>query len=177
VEVRHEMKNTLVKSVLAVILGTTIGIFSKWGDIIPGDNMIKYFGWISSGILLWLVIGSFLIIKSKNRTEFSVLYSLFMISMLISYYIFSIVVVQYLNARIVLFWLVMFVGSLILGNVVFSKRYTKLFRWLFIFASVFFLLFDAIKINGISLQAVIPELLLSLSVLIIMNKSSKNTNK
>jgi hypothetical protein len=27
------------------------------------------------------------------------------------------------------------------------------------------------------LQAVIPELLLSLSVLIIMNKSSKNTNK
>ena len=46
------MKNTIIKSVLAVVFGIVIGIFSKWGDIIPGDNLIKYFGWISTGVII-----------------------------------------------------------------------------------------------------------------------------
>ena len=100
------MKNTIIESILAVILGLVIGIFSKWGDVMPGDNVISYFGLISTGLVIWLAIGTLLILKSKNRKEFSIIYSLFMISMLISYYLFSATVVKYLYTRIIIFWIV-----------------------------------------------------------------------
>ena len=169
------MKNTNIKSVLAVVFGTAIGIFSKWGDVIPGDNLIKYFGWISTGVIIWLAIGSFLIIKTKNRKEFSIVYSLFMISMLISYYVFSLLVVKYLVKRIVIFWIIMFIGSLILGNIIYDKKNTNLFRILFILASIIFLIYDAIEINGINLIAIIPEVLMVIYVLIIISKSIKRS--
>ena len=169
------MKNTIIKSILAVVFGIVIGIFSKWGDVIPGDNLIKYFGWISSGVIIWLVIGSFLIIKTKNRKEFSIVYSLFMISMLISYYVFSLLVVKYLVKRIVIFWIIIFIGSFILGNIIYGKKNTNLFRILFILASIIFLIYDAIEINGINLIAIIPELLMVVYVLIIISKSIKKT--
>lgn len=167
---RCKMKNTIIKSVLAVVFGIVIGVFSKWGDVIPGDNLIKYFGWISTGVIIWLVIGSFLIIKTKNRKEFSIVYSLFMISMLISYYIFSLFVVKYLAQRIVMFWIIMFIGSLILGNIIYGKKNTNLFRILFVLASIIFLIYDAIEINGINLKAVIPELLMVIYDLVIISK-------
>ncbi len=167
------MKNTIIKSLLAVVFGIVIGIFSKWGDVIPGDNLIKYFGWISTGVIIWLVIGSFLIIKTKNRKEFSIVYSLFMISMLISYYVFSLLIVKYLVKRIVIFWIIIFIGSFILGNIIYGKKNTNLFRILFILASIIFLIYDAIEINGINLIAIIPELLMVVYVLIIISKSIK----
>ena len=145
------MKNIIIKSVLAVVFGIVIGVFSKWGDVIPGDNLIKYFGWISTGVIIWLVIGSFLIIKIKNRKEFSIVYSLFMISMLISYYVFSLLVVKYLVQKIVIFWIIMVIGSLILGNII----------------------YDAIEINGINLIAIIPEVLMVVYLLIIISKGIK----
>ena len=56
------MKNIVVKSILAVAIGIVIGIFSKWGDVISGNNVISYFGLISTGLVIWLVIGSLLIL-------------------------------------------------------------------------------------------------------------------
>ena len=167
------MKNTIIKSVLAVVFGIVVGIFSKWGDIIPCDNLIKYFGWISTGVIIWLVIGSFLIIKTQYRKEFSIVYSLFMISMLISYYVFSLLVVKYLVQKIIIFWIIMFIGSLILGNIIYDKKNTNMFRILFILASIIFLIYDAIEINGINLIAIIPEVLMVVYILIITSKSIK----
>ena len=167
------MKNTIIKSILAVVFGIVIGIFSKWGDVIPGDNLIKYFGWISTGVIIWLVIGSFLIIKTKNRKEFSIVYSLFMISMLTSYYVFSLLIVKYLVKRIVIFWIIIFIGSFILGNIIYGKKNTNLFRILFILASIIFLIYDAIEINGINLIAIIPEVLMVVYDLVIISKSIK----
>ena len=47
------MKNTIIKSVLAVVFGIVIGVFSKWGDVIPGDNLIKYFGYLQVLLFGW----------------------------------------------------------------------------------------------------------------------------
>ena len=44
-----------------------------------------------------------------------------MISMLISYYLFSATVVKYLYTRIIIFWIVIFIVALILGNIIFSN--------------------------------------------------------
>ena len=97
------MKNITIKSFLALISGIVIGILSKWGDVVPVGNIINYFGLISSGIVLWLVIGTILIIKSKTRKEFNIIYLSFMISMLLSYYLFSALVVKYLVPKIIFF--------------------------------------------------------------------------
>lgn len=168
------MNNKLLKITIIIITGILIGILSKWGDIIPGDNIIKYFGWISSGIILWLVIGTLFIILSNNKKSFNIYYLLFMISMLISYYLFSYIIVNYIYFRIIKFWIIMFICSLILGNILYNKRYTKLFLILFIITSIIFIIFDAIKINGVILQAIIPEIILVILTIFIINKKINN---
>lgn len=69
----------------------------------------------------------------------------------------------------------MFIGSLILGNIIYDKKNTNLFRILFILASIIFLIYDAIEINEINLIAIIPEVLMVVYVLIIINKSIKKS--
>lgn len=67
----------------------------------------------------------------------------------------------------------MFIGPLILGNIIYDKKNTNLFRILFILASILFLIYGAIEINGINLIAIIPEVLMVVYILIIINKSMK----
>lgn len=69
----------------------------------------------------------------------------------------------------------MFIGSLILGNIIYDKKNTYLFRILFILVSIIFLIYDAIEINGINLIVIIPEVLMVVYVLIIINKSIKKS--
>lgn len=164
-----------MKNILIIILGIIIGIFSKWGDVIPNENIISYFGFISSGIVLWLMIGTILLFISKNRKEFSIMYSLFMTAMLISYYLFSSLIVKYLYVRIIIFWIMMLIVSLIFGNIIFYKRYTKTFKLLFILSSIVFLIYDAIKINGIQFEIIILEIIIIIFTMRIIKKiKSKN---
>lgn len=67
----------------------------------------------------------------------------------------------------------MFIGSLILGNIIYDKKNTNLFRILFILASIILLIYDAIEINGINLIAIIPEVLMVIYDLVIISKSIK----
>lgn len=99
-------------------------------------NLIHYFGLVSSGLVLWLIIGILLLVKSENRKEFNILYFTFMISMLIAYYLFSELIVKYLYIKIILFWIIMLMCSIILGNIIFNKRHTKLIRNLYIIISI-----------------------------------------
>lgn len=50
------------------------------------------------------------------------------------------------------------------------KKNTNLFRILFVLASIIFLIYDAIEINGINLKAVIPELLMVIYDLLVISK-------
>ena len=164
------MKNIGIKSSLLFLFGIAIGVLAKWGDIIPGMNPIHFLGLISSGIVIWLAIGTLLMIESKSRVEFNVLYSVFMLAMLTSYYLFSAAFAEFLNTRVMLFWFAMFACSVVLGNVLFHKRNTKSCLVLYAMAALCFLVLDAVWINGIQLQAVIPEVLLSIGILIRINQ-------
>ena len=126
------MKKQVVKVVLAIVVGAIIGVLSKWGDVIPGENFIHYFGLISSGAVLWLVIGILLLVKSQNKKEFNILYFVFMTSMLISYYLFSALIVKYLYIKIIVFWIALLIISIILANIIFNRRHTKLIRNLYV---------------------------------------------
>ncbi len=149
------MKKQIIKIIFLIIIGAVIGVLSKWGDVIAGMNFLHYFGLISSGIVLWLVIGILLLVKSETRKEFNILYFSFMTSMLISYYLFSALIVKYIYIKIIIFWIIMLMCSIILGNIIFNKRHTKLIRNLYIIASMILIIYDAIIINGIQMEIVI----------------------
>ena len=169
------MKKQIIKIIFLIIIGAVIGVLSKWGDVIAGMNFLLYFGLISSGIVLWLVIGILLLVKSETRKEFNILYFSFMTSMLISYYLFSALIVKYIYIKIIIFWIIMLMCSIILGNIIFNKRHTKLIRYLYIIASMILIIYDAIIINGIQMEIVIIEMMLSLITLTLINKEIKKT--
>lgn len=169
------MKKQIIKIIFLIIIGAVIGVLSKWGDVIAGMNFLHYFGLISSGIVLWLVIGILLLLKSETRKEFNILYFSFMTSMLISYYLFSALIVKYIYIKIIIFWIIMLMCSIILGNIIFNKRHTKLIRNLYIIASMILIIYDAIIINGIQMEIVIIEMMLSLITLTLINKEIKKT--
>lgn len=169
------MKKQIIKIIFLIIIGAVIGVLSKWGDVIAGMNFLHYFGLISSGIVLWLVIGILLLVKSETRKEFNILYFSFMTSMLISYYLFSALIVKYIYIKIIIFWIIMLMCSIILGNIIFNKRHTKLIRNLYIIASMILIIYDAIIINGIQMEIVIIEMMLSLITLTLINKEIKKT--
>ena len=170
------MSDSLKDKLIFTFDGVIIGVLSKWGDVIVGMNLIHYFGLVSSGLVLWLIIGILLLVKSGNRKEFNILYFTFMISMLIAYYLFSALIVKYLYIKIILFWIIMLMCSIILGNIIFNKRHTKLIRNLYIIISIILIIYDAIIINGIQMEVVITEMLLSLITLTLINKEIKNHN-
>ena len=167
------MKKQIIKIIFLIIIGAVIGVLSKWGDVIAGMNFLHYFGLISSGIVLWLVIGILLLVKSETRKEFNILYFSFMTSMPISYYLFSALIVKYIYIKIIIFWIIMLMCSIILGNIIFNKRHTKLIRNLYIIASMILIIYDAIIINGIQMEIVIIEMMLSLITLTLINKEIK----
>ena len=167
------MKKQIIKIIFLIIIGAVIGVLSKWGDVIAGMNFLHYFGLISSGMVLWLVIGILLLVKSETRKEFNILYFSFMTSMLISYYLFSALIVKYIYIKIIIFWIIMLMCSIILGNIIFNKRHTKLIRNLYIIASMILIIYDAIIINGIQMEIVIIEMMLSLITLTLINKEIK----
>ena len=167
------MKKQIIKIIFLIIIGAVIGVLSKWGDVIAGMNFLHYFGLISSGIVLWLVIGILLLVKSETRKEFNILYFSFMTSMLISYYLFSALIVKYIYIKIIIFWIIMLMCSIILGNIIFNKRHTKLIRNLYIIASMILIIYDAIIINGIQMEIVIIEMMVSLITLTLINKEIK----
>lgn len=166
------MKKQIVKGILVIIVGAIIGVLSKWGDVIPGENFIHYFGLISSGLVLWLVIGILLLIKSQNRKEFNILYFAFMTSMLISYYLFSALIVKYLYIKIIIFWIALLIISILLANIIFNRRHTKLIRNLYVIISIILIIYDAMIINGIQIEVVVIEILLSLITLILIKRNT-----
>ena len=167
------MKKQIIKIIFLIIIGAVIGVLSKWGDVIAGMNFLHYFGLISSGIVLWLVIGILLLVKSETRKEFNILYFSFMTSMLISYYLFSALIVKYIYIKIIIFWIIMLMCSIILGNIIFNKRHTKLIRNLYIISSMILIIYDEIIINGIKKEILIIEMMLSLITLTLINKEIK----
>ena len=150
--------------------GTGFGILAKYGDIAYANSIFSYFGLLTSGFAIWLVIGTAIIYISNSRKQLSVLLSSFMLPMLLAYYLFSVLFVKYFNMKIALFWCAAFAGSLIIGNIIFPKRYTKLFKALFIIASIVFIILDAIMINGVNIMLILCESALCIAAAISISR-------
>ena len=162
-----------------IAAGSAFGILAKYGDIAYASSIFSYFGLLTSGFAIWLVIGTAIIYISNSRKRLSVLLSSFMLPMLLAYYLFSVLVVKYFNIKIALFWCAAFACSLIIGNIIFPKRHTKLFEALFIIASVVFItsvvfiILDAIIINGVNILLILCESALCIIATILISRKIK----
>lgn len=156
-----------------IAAGAAFGILAKYGDIAYASSIFSYFGLLTSGFAIWLVIGTAIIYISNSRKRLSVLLSSFMLPMLLAYYLFSVLVAKYFNIKIALFWCAAFAGSLIIGNIIFPKRHTRLFVTLFILASAAFVTADAIIINGVNILLILCESALCIIATILISRKIK----
>lgn len=156
-----------------IAAGAIFGILAKYGDIAYASSIFSYFGLLTSGFSIWLVIGTAIIYISGSRKQLSVLLSSFMLPMLLAYYLFSVLVVKYFNIKIALFWCAAFACSLAIGNIIFPKRHTRLFVTLFILASAAFVTADAIIINGVNILLILCESALCTIATILISRKIK----
>lgn len=163
------MIKKIIKSSIALMLGVLMGFLSKSCDV-SSITIFYYFGIMTSGVLIWLVLGTFILIKSNNRSEFNFLYLLFMVGMMVSYYLYSLFVVKYINNKVILFWIIMLLISLIIGNIFYVKRNTNLFKLMYCFGAIIFIVFDAFFINGFLFSVIIPEIILAICMFLILRK-------
>ncbi len=165
------MKKLMTNPTLLIILGLIFGIASKYGDVAYGDSVLFYFGLFSSGLLMWLVICTALLYVAENKKQAIICILCLMIPMLISYYLYSYYVVEYFSGRVAVFWALILGMSLIITHFIWKIRYHWSFRMLFIMGSAVAVAYDAFMINGFQFEVMIPEILLSVLVLLIIHKN------
>ena len=151
-----------------------LGISSKYGDIAYANTFFSYFGLLSSGILVWLVLCTIILIFATQKKQAMILIASLMLPMLISYYLFSYFVVKYLSLKVIIFWIIMLVMSLIITRYVWNIRYCQKFKKLFIIASIFLIIYDAFNVNGFEFLIMIPEIIFSIITLLFLNRRIKN---
>jgi hypothetical protein len=130
------MKNIkeYVLVVCIIILGIIIGILSKVGDVsgqgsVLGDTLYA-FGYVSSGFFIWVVICTIIAVIAKNQIWAGVNVFLFLTSMILSYYFYSYLIVEYLEWSIVKFWVVMLIPAAILGAIVWKIKTNQPMKFL-----------------------------------------------
>lgn len=164
-----------MKKIIYIICGIILGIISKYGDV-SNIKILYNIGLITSGLQLYLTIYSLIIISSKSKKESVINIIIFMLPMLLSYYLFSYLYVNYLYKKIIYFWLIILIITLIITNIIYHKKEHKIFQFLYLITSIILITIDAIYINGIQIDIVITEIIISLIGLIKL-KRKKNKNE
>lgn len=165
-----KINNIFSHPLVLMMIGVILGIFSKYGDIAYTKTFLSYFGLLSSGIVIWLILCTMILIFASKKKQAIISLALLMLSMFISYYIFSYFVVKYISIKVIVFWIIMLSISLLIAHCVWNIRFTKKFRILFFIAAIFLIIYDAFNINGFDLIIMITEIISTIITLHFLNK-------
>lgn len=169
------MSKRIRNSIIVVIIGIALGVLSKLGDVSTQGTLIGNigfsFGLVSSGFTIWIFMCLLISNKSSDRKNAIINVILFLLSMLISYYIYSKFIVDYLSLRIVKFWLLMLIPSAIASYLVFDiKNKNNIFKAFALIVSVVLSVYGIIFIEGIDFYSLIFEIVLLICIFIIIFK-------
>lgn len=173
-KINNMFKKIFFHHLFFILLGVLLGVSSKYGDIAYANTFFYYFGLLSSGILVWLVLCTTILLFATKKKQAMILLTSLMLPMLISYYLYSYFVVKYLSFKVIVFWIIMLVISLITAHYVWNIRFCKKFRALFIISAIIFITYDAFNVNGFDFLIMILEIIFSIITLLFLNKSIKN---
>ena len=124
--------------------------------------MFRALGYITSGFFIWVVICTGIAFLSKTKLLSAVNILTFLVAMLLSYYLYSYFVVNYLVMRIVKFWVIMLIPSAVLGYIIWNIRTSRILRYMMIAAGTLIMIFDMI------VQGLVPIALLLYAFLYVM---------
>lgn len=169
-------KNVPVKAVLSVLLGGIMGAASKAADVIATGSLFKAlfwsFGLLTSGFLIWCVIGYFIASCASSLKNALTYNSCFFLAMLTAYYLYSYFVVKYTNISVIIFWFIMTAAALLATFFIRRFRQSKFFKRLSIIVSFAFAALDVVFIQGFDLAAMIMEVFLIAAMLLLIKSNS-----
>ncbi len=174
-------KNVTIKAVLLVLLGGIMGAASKAADVISTGSLFKAlfwsFGLLTSGFLIWCVIGYFIASRASSLKNALTYNSCFFLAMLTAYYLYSYFVVKYTNIKVIFFWIIMTAAVLLATFLIRRLRTSKFFKRLSILVSTAFAALDVVFIQGFDLAAMIMEVFLLVVMLLLIKMNSLKKHK
>ncbi|PWA11194.1 hypothetical protein DCC39_09480 [Pueribacillus theae] len=104
-----KLKNKMPDYIICLVLGTALGIISKYFDTIAVDgswrtNTLHYFADLFTRLGIWILIATITAAYSKTLTRAAINTFLFFIGMLISYYTYSAYLFGFFPTRYFIFW-------------------------------------------------------------------------
>lgn len=116
------LKQKSIHTILLIMFGLGIGIFQKWLDVTPSNELPALFEMIDltnffGRISIWIFICSMISIYSESPLRASLNTFSFLISMLASYYLYSNFIAGFLPIMYVIFWIILSILSLFMAYI------------------------------------------------------------
>jgi len=157
-------KREYIRLLCIIALGIVFGVLSKAADVaVQGNilgNIFFYFGLISSGFFIWVVICTIISILSKNKIWAMVNVFFFLAAMILVYYLYSYFIVNYLVLSVIKFWIIMLVPSTILSFVVWNIKISRVLKYTVIAIGAVIMVFDMFVFQGAVIGAMVIDIIL-----------------
>jgi len=157
---------------ILIVLGIGVGFLAKAGDVAPQGNLVGNtlwsFGVVSTGFFIWVVICTVIAILSHDKIWSAVNIFLFLAAMIFAYYLYSHFIVGYLVWRVVKFWLVMLIPSMILGFIVWHIKTIRILKYIVIALGTVIMIFDMLVLQGAIPIAMLIDIILYVIFLVLV---------
>lgn len=135
------------------LAGGALGILAKMCDTMPqGDpltNMMFNFGLLSSGLLLWMTVCTWLALRAKCGLHAALSVLSFLVPMLGGYYWFSARFTGYFNRYVMYFWVMLLLPAAVMAWVLRANAGKPWLRFLGVTAAIVGVLCDIFVVHCI----------------------------
>lgn len=125
----HEMQKCLIKQIiLSLILGLLIGLTTK---LIESNSYLSVFSHLYDVVCgklgVWVFIATLLSVNSRSAKMAALSVVLFFISMLVSYYLYTILLLHFIPIKQIVFWSICAFLTPFCGYIIWNSRYKENF--------------------------------------------------
>ena len=174
------MKKETKITIFCIIFGLIIGIISKYSNEVFGnsiyDQIFHSLDTITAGLFIWMVICYCIATSSKNKWYAVLNVSLFLIFMMISYYSYCLIVLDYFPDKKIIFWSLMLIPCAFLAYLVKIIKPTKIIKIFYLILGIIIIIIDCLWLHGLTPLTIIFDILL-LIIYMIAIKIQKNSHQ
>lgn len=172
------MKKETKLTIFSIIFGIIIGIISKYSNEVFGnslyDQIFHSIDTITAGLFIWLVICYILASTSKNKWYSVLNVTLFLIFMMISYYSYCLIVLDYFPDKKIIFWSLMLIPCAILAYLVKKINPTKKIKIFYLVLGIIVIIIDAVLFGNLTLITIIFNVILLIIYIFALKNSHQS---